>query len=291
MSESARSAAPKAANIEYPARLISDLHLGHDVSTIASTKQLAPLLKGIRTLILNGDTYEARLPRFQQRSGEMLQELICMAAEQGVSLVFLNGNHDPSDWPHDWMETAEGGVFVTHGHVLLRLVSPWSAKLRYCRAAMEAISGEYSPGDLKRMEIRFELTRRWSEVMTATEVRQAGKGLTAKLAMAMREIWPPSRPWNVAKVWLTLPNVANRFVEDFRPAARVMLFGHTHRAAWWRRNGRLLVNTGGFISFASALAVDFPEEHVVHVRRIRLVADRFVPEERVAEEIIPRGRM
>lgn len=281
--------APAAAHIQYPARLISDLHLGHDVSTITHTQQIAPLLEGIRTLILNGDTYEARLPRFRQRSGEMLQELISMAAERGVNLVFLNGNHDPSDWSHDWMETAEGGIFVTHGHVLLRLVSPWSAKLRSCRAAMEAISREYSPDDLKHMGKRFELTRRWSETMTATEVRQAGKGFAAKLAMAAREIWPPSRPWNVAKVWLTLPNIATGFLEEFRPAAKVMLFGHTHRAAWWRKHGRLLVNTGGFISFAGALAVDFPEEHVVHVRRIKRVTDQFVLGETVAEERIPKA--
>ena len=261
--------------LRFPARLISDLHLGHEVSTIQSISQLAPLLEGIQTLILNGDTFEARLPSFIERSRRMLGELQSMAAERNVDLVMLNGNHDPSQWPLDWLDLANGGVFITHGHVLLRLISPWSAKLRYCRDAMEEIAKEYSASDLKSLEKRFELTRRWSEAMIATEVRQRGTGLSAKLAMALRELWPPSRPWNVAKVWTRLPYIAGKFADEFRPAAKVMLFGHTHRAAWWRKRGRLLVNTGGFISFAGALAVDFPHEFEIHLKRIELSGGKF----------------
>jgi predicted phosphodiesterase len=259
----------------YPARLLSDLHLGHDVSSIQSADQLIPLLEGISTLILNGDTLEARLPRFQARSQALLKELQSLAAERGVALVMINGNHDPSSWPHDWLEVCEGKVFVTHGHVLLHMVSPWSAKLRACRPAMEAIAAEYSAADLANLDKRFERTRRWSEAMIATEVRQSGKGWLAKLAMAWRELWPPSRPWNVAKVWTTLPWIASRFAAEFRPACKVMLFGHTHRASWWRRNGRLLVNTGGFVSFASPLAVDLPSASLVQLRRISLRDNKF----------------
>ncbi len=262
-------------DLAYPARLLSDLHLGHEVSTIQSAGQLAPLLEGIRTLILNGDTHEARLPSFTARSTQLLAELQAMAAARGITLVMLNGNHDPSSWPHDALDLAGGKVFVTHGHVLLNMVSPWSAKLRHCRPAMQAIADEYSAADLEQLECQFERTRRWSEAMIATEVRQHGTGPFAKLAMAWRELWPPSRPWNVAKVWATLPGIASRFARKFRPQCQVMLFGHTHRAAWWRRDGRLLVNTGGFVSFASPLAVDFPDAHHLTLRRIRRTSSGF----------------
>ena len=262
--------------LQYPARLLSDLHLGHEVSTIEDCRQLAPLLEGIATLILNGDTLEARLPNFREKSHRMLGELQAMAAARNITLVMLNGNHDPSQWPHDWLELAGGGTFITHGHVFLDMVSPWSAKLHKCRPAMEAIAAEYTSEALREMETRYERTRRWSETMIATEVRQGGRGLGAKIAMALRELWPPSRPWNVAKVWTLLPFIAQRFINEFRPQARVVLFGHTHRAAWWRKNGRLLVNTGGFISFASPLAIDFPNESSVELRRIHLNDGRFV---------------
>lgn len=262
-------------SIAYPARLLSDLHLGHEVSTIQSSSQLAPLLDGISTLILNGDTLEARLPSFKARSQAMLEELQTMAKARGVELIMINGNHDPSAWPHDYLDLSEGNIFLTHGHVLLNMVSPWSAKLRACRPAMEAIAREYTPEQLRSLDARLERTRRWSETMIATEVRQKGTGWRAKLAMAWRELWPPSRPWNVAKVWTTLPFIAGRFANEFRPHCRVMLFGHTHRAAWWRRQGRLLVNTGGFVSFASPLAVDFPDPNTVLLRRIQFQGDAF----------------
>ena len=262
--------------LQYPARLLSDLHLGHEVSTIEDCRQLAPLLEGIATLILNGDTLEARLPNFREKSHRMLAGLQEMAAARNITMVMLNGNHDPSQWPLDWLELAGGATFITHGHVFLDMVSPWSAKLRKCRSAMEAIAAEYTSDALREMETRYERTRRWSETMIATEVRQGGRGLGAKIAMALRELWPPSRPWNVAKVWTLLPFIAQKFINEFRPHAKVVLFGHTHRAAWWRKNGRLLVNTGGFISFASPLAIDFPNESSVELRRIDLKDGRFV---------------
>jgi predicted phosphodiesterase len=261
--------------ITYPARLLSDLHLGHEVSTIQSSSQLAPLLDGITTLILNGDTLEARLPRFRARSQAMLEELQTMAQARGVQLVMLNGNHDPTVWPYDYLDLSDGKIFLTHGHVLLPMVSPWSAKLRACRPAMEAIARDYRPEQLGNLETRLERTRRWSEAMIATEVRQTGTGWLAKLGMAWRELWPPYRPWNVAKVWATLPSIAGRFAHEFRPQCRVMLFGHTHRAAWWRRQGRLLVNTGGFVSFTSPLAVDLPDPATVQLRRVRLKDGEF----------------
>jgi predicted phosphodiesterase len=272
----------------YPARLLSDLHLGHDVSTIQSVAQLAPLLEGIATLILNGDTVESKLASFRDRSQGMLEELRALASDRGVEVVLLNGNHDPSLWPHDWLDLAEGRVFVTHGHVLLPMVSPWSAKLRACRPAMDAIAAQFTPGDLAQMDQRFERTRRWSETMIATQVRQSGTGWSAKLGMAWRELWPPTRPWNVFKVWANLPRIAGRFVEEFRPACQVMLFGHTHRAAWWRRNGRLLVNTGGFVSFASPLAVEFPNENEVRIRRVDLRNGQFQLGKIVAKETLSK---
>ncbi len=112
--------------------------------------------------------------------------------------------------------------------------------------------------------------------MIATEVRQSGQGMVAKLKRALHELWPPSRPWNVAKVWAQLPEIATRFIEQYQPQAGLVLFGHTHRAAWWRRNGRLLVNTGGFVSFANPLAVDFLSESQAVIRRVRRRKDHWL---------------
>jgi predicted phosphodiesterase len=273
--------------LRYPARLLSDLHLGHDICPIASVTELEPLLQNIRTLILNGDTLEARLPSFQSRSRELVSALEARCGELGIDLIMVNGNHDPCAWPHDYLSLATGQVFITHGHVFLYQVSPWSSKLRHCRAEMDAITADFTPEDLLLLEKRFERTRRWSEAMIATEVRQRGNSRSAKLKMALRELWPPSRPWNVAKVWTLLPYIVNRFARQFCPDAKVILFGHTHRAAWWRKDGRLLVNTGGFVSFAKALAVDFPDASQVLLRRIERRQGQYHPGRTVAKEQFP----
>ena len=40
---------------------------------------------------------------------------------------------------------------------------------------------------------------------------------------------------------------AHRFVERFRPEAKVLLFGHFHRPGLWERGGRYLCNSGAFM--------------------------------------------
>ncbi len=46
-----------------------------------------------------------------------------------------------------------------------------------------------------------------------------------------------------------------------------MLFGHTHRGGLWRRDGRLLVNTGGFVTFAWPLIAEL-DKGTVSVFRV-----------------------
>ena len=239
-----------------PVRFLSDLHLGHDMCTLRRAGDLWPLIDGAGTLVLNGDTTEDHAPGFHQKSQDMLGELAALCTRAGAEIVCVNGNHDPDVWPHDWLDLAGGKLFVTHGHVLLRLISPWSRKIVMCRHDLERIYQDYSAVQLKEMTIRFEIARRCSLAMPPSETRQRSRSLPARVALFLREIWPPTRPWEVLKVWARLPHLANAFAQEFRPESKVVLFGHTHRAATWRRGGRLLVNTGGFVTFARPLIAE-----------------------------------
>jgi predicted phosphodiesterase len=187
----------------------------------------------------------------------MFGELQALCGRAGARMILLNGNHDPDTWPHDWMDLADGKLFVTHGHVLLRLVSPWCRDLPACRSELERIHNDYSADQRRKMETRFIIARRCCLAMPPSETRQSGRSLMARAGLLLREIWPPSRPWEVLKAWAQLPSLAAGFLREFRPAARVMLFGHTHRATVWRRGGRLLVNTGGFVTFARPLIAEW----------------------------------
>lgn len=239
-----------------PVRFLSDLHLGHDMCSLRRMAELWPLIDGAGTVVFNGDTTEEHATSFRSRSLDMFGELQALCGRAGARMILLNGNHDPDCWPHDWLDFADGKLFVTHGHVLLRLVSPWSRKLNACRSDLERIHSEYSPAQHRDMETRFAIARRCCLVMPPSETRQSDRSLKARAGLFLREIWPPSRPWEVLKVWAQLPSLAAGFLREFRPAARVMLFGHTHRAALWKRDGRLLVNTGGFVTFARPLMAE-----------------------------------
>ena len=238
-----------------PVRVLSDLHLGHDQSVVDRVAALRPLIAGGGVVVFNGDTTEARALRFRERSAEMTAALLDLCREEGVTPVMINGNHDPEHWPHDAVEGGDGRVFITHGHVLLRLVSPWSAKLRECRGEIEALLA--AAGDMAELPLpdRFALTRAVCLAMPPSETRQEGRSLRAVASLFLREIWPPRRPWEVLKVWAQLPGLADGFMERHRPDARAMVFGHTHRPAVWRRGGRWLVNTGGFVTFSRPLVV------------------------------------
>ena len=205
-----------------PVRFLSDLHLGHDMCSLRRTAALWPLIEGAGTLVLNGDTTEDRASSFRSRSLDMFGELQELCNRAGVRMVLLNGNHDPDCWPHDRLDLANDKLFVTHGHVLLRLVSPWSRKLRACRSELERIHDEYSVEQRREMETRFAIARRCSIAMPPGETRQRDRTLLARAGLFLREIWPPTRPWEVLKVWVQLPSL---FLREFRPAARVMLFG------------------------------------------------------------------
>lgn len=222
--------------------------------------ELWPLLEGAGTVVFNGDTTEEGTPEFIPRSQEMYGQLRDLCARAGAQMICLNGNHDPERWPYDWLDLAEGKLFVTHGHVFLRLISPWTRKLKICRGELERIHREYSAEQRRDMNTRFEIARRCSVAMPPCDTGQRSHNFATRMALLLREIWPPTRPWEVLKVWARLPTLAGEFVREFRPEARAVLFGHTHRAAAWRRNGRLLVNTGGFVTFAQPLLAELKDE-------------------------------
>ncbi len=250
---------PGGLTLPGPVRFLSDLHLGHDMCTLGSVAELWPLIDGAGTVVFNGDTTEERSTHFRARSMDRFAELQALCARAGAGLVCINGNHDPERWPHDWLDLADGRLFVTHGHALLRYISPWSPKTRNCIPDLERIWSEYTPEQLDCLEVRHEIARRCSLAMPPGETRQRDRGLAARISLFFREIWPPSRPLRVLQVWAGLPSTTAAFTEQFRPKARVVLVGHTHRAASWRRGGRLIVNTGGFVTFARPLLAEMKD--------------------------------
>jgi len=233
-------------------RILSDLHLGHRISRIASVESLRPLIAGTRRVVFNGDTWQELARPFRERSAVMLDELRGLCAEEGVEPVFLPGNHDPG-WPGEgWMELAGGRILVTHGDAFFPEGSPW------CREAMqqrEAVGelwrrrGEAATGPAERIVVAREMAR-----LLAAREYPKGRRIWQRAFDAVR---PPRRAFEILRVWATQADAAVDFAERYFPRAEIIIKGHFHRSGVWQRRGKLVVNLGAFMNPCRALWADF----------------------------------
>jgi predicted phosphodiesterase len=260
---------------EVPFRVLSDLHLGNDQSVVRKVSELRPLLAGGGVVIFNGDTLEQRAACYREKSAQMLGELSDLCRAEGVEPIMLNGNHDPLAWGSDALDAAGGRIFLMHGHALLRLISPWSSKVLGCLDDLEKMLAARGPMEELPLEDRLQLTRELTLRIPAAETRQGGHGLGGMAVHALREMWPPRRPWHILRTWITLPKVAAAFAARYRPGCDFMIFGHTHRSGCWQRHGRWLINTGGFVSFSQPLTVAWDGSRLA-VTTIRRSGNEFV---------------
>ncbi len=106
-------------------------------------------------------------------------------------------------------------------------------------------------------------------------------GLVAKMMFFVRELWPLSRVLLILKCWREAPRRAEKLAEAFRPNARIIIIGHTHRAGIWRIGPRIVINTGSFMMFAKRYAVDV-KNNVVSVKQIVLDGGLFVAGKEIA---------
>jgi predicted phosphodiesterase len=71
-----------------------------------------------------------------------------------------------------------------------------------------------------------------------------------------RRVWdaltPPKRAWRILKAWWQQAGAGVEFLDQYFPNSDILLIGHFHRAGWWRCRGKIVVNTGSFMSPGSA---------------------------------------
>jgi predicted phosphodiesterase len=237
-------------------RILSDLHLGHKVSRVDDVAALAPLVDGVDTLVFNGDTWQELSRDFRPRAEHQLGELRQLCAAAGTEPVFLSGNHDPG-WPGDgWLELAGGRIVVTHGDTLLHDGSPWKHEILANPDRVEAMWRAH-PEAQHDAAARIRVAR-----AIATELRSVkhprGRSLFRR---AWDAVVPPQRAWHMIDAWLRQADEGAAFCGRYFPQAEFLVIGHFHRAGCWRAGGRVVINTGAFMSPGWAGLVDwFPEE-------------------------------
>jgi hypothetical protein len=89
----------------------------------------------------------------------------------------------------------------------------------------------------------------------------------ARYATYLREAWPPWRPFQIFHYWSKVPARAVALARVFRPRARFILIGHSHFGGVWKRDMRIIINTGSFLPIAGRTLVDL-ENGRLFVRKI-----------------------
>lgn len=240
-------------------RILSDLHLGHKLSRVVDVMALRPLIEGVDVVVFNGDTWQELAHAFRPLAEQQLAELRELCAEVGAEPVFLSGNHDPG-WPGDgWLALAGGRIVVTHGDALLPDGSPWKREILSNPDRIKALWRAHSDASHDAGE-RILLAREIASEMRSVE-HPSGRSF---LRRAWDAVVPPQRALKMIDAWLRQGSEGARFCERYFPEAEFLVIGHFHRAGCWRRSGRVIINTGAFMSPGRACLVDWlPSENRV----------------------------
>lgn len=256
-------------NIDPPqgavVRFVSDLHLGHERCEAPAIATLADILtQGCDMLVLVGDTAETRVCAWQEQGKARREELRRACRERGVQVVEIAGNHDPDIGPlliNFW----GGKVVAMHGHALYKEVAPWSWEYLRHKEECHRLIASY-PDSNDKLESRLELSRAMCQ-LTAPILRR--EGIRNKYLRGLLHcFWPPQRPLNIIRCWLTCGKRAHRFAEQFFPNAQTVVLGHFHRSGHWQFGNRHIYNTGAWFRHATPYYLDMKDACVIAYKKI-----------------------
>lgn len=246
---------------EIRLRIVSDLHLGEHGSRVHRAAALAPLFEDAAQVVFNGDTVETLHLDRSAAARARKDAFDAFAATQAGRLIALTGNHDPDISPLHHLEEAGGRVLVTHGDVVFPQMTPWGWEPPFFTPEFSRRLAREKPPERARLETRLRLTK---------AAMWAIRDLAPRLQPQPLTPWKRWRVINaclhahrILRAWRAMPDAAATMLAEFRPQARVLIFGHVHRPGAWWRDGRLLINTGSATWPLGGRVVDLTDDKLV----------------------------
>lgn len=237
-------------------RILSDLHLGHPASTITRVPMIFPVIEGVTEVWFNGDTVETCSRVLAAPSLAALGEMTGYLDGKGIRWTTLPGNHDPDRGGPALRSLANGEIVVTHGDMCFRYGSPWSPwvpRIKDKLARAEAALGGFD--NAADVAARAKLAQAYAHAFEPRPRRFTGA--LGKLETILHAAWPPTTPLAILNVWINGPDMVAKWMEQFTPAAKILIMGHTHRPGIWFRRGKWIINTGAYHPFATPRIVDY----------------------------------
>lgn len=257
--------------VPTPIAVISDLHLGHPASYLIEPEMLLPVIGGARTVIVNGDCCELLTLCRRDEARAKLRRLQELCETRGIQLILLTGNHDPIVSGMHYLDLFDGKVFLTHGDALHPMVAPWSREGPIMwEERMRIARNKPDPEDLDEFMLLIKRITLVASVYTPNIKR----GILARLEMLGRFAVKPWRIIRTLEYWGNVAHYSHRLQERFRPQAKLMLIGHTHRAGVWQTKDFTLVNTGSYQPLSQPLVVQL-DEHRAVVRKVILQGNEY----------------
>ena len=253
-------------------RILSDLHLFDARTQVRDLRQLEPLLAGVRTLVINGDSCE-------MRHGATPGQVAAMRAffqERVPEVVFVTGNHDPDISDTHELLLADRRVWVTHGDICFDDLTPWGRQRLELRRRVQALLATEPSADYRELGVRFRIAREVARTVV-NEIDPGDGRFSAQLGRFWHTFFPPRQPLAMIQSWRVLPARAAALAAAQRFSAQVVVMGHVHfPGVWVNPPGPTVINTGSFFSPLGGNLVDLSGDRV-EVRRIRRQEDRFHP--------------
>ena len=254
---------------QYPIRILSDLHIGHPMSRLRDTTGLGRLFEGAGTVIFNGDSVEPFLKAGRTVARAHLERLAGHVRAAGAAPFFISGNHDPDETPHTHADALGGLVHITHGDALFDKIVPWALDGEYLANLREEAMNAHPLAGRGSLEAHLQSTRSAVRKLHRNlKERRRRKG--ALVFFLQRLFWFPRKVMAAPKAWRETPDLARRYLRQFRPHARFIVIGHTHKPGFARAGRRIVLNTGSFQFGPGAACVQL-SPHAVELLRVRRV--------------------
>jgi UDP-2,3-diacylglucosamine pyrophosphatase LpxH len=217
---------------------ISDTHLGKPGA--ATAEALRPIWQGIDELVINGDAAEVQVPWLRGEAVRQLESLDRLTKQDGVALTLISGNHDAYLTDRRCVQRADGRILAMHGDALHPAVAPWT---RFAEELAQRTEREIANSSDDTLATRLEIAQHIGHSEFLHEYVLSNLGESTLRRILARPIEVPQ----VLRYWRSEPLLAERFLQRYASKARVLILGHSHRRAVWRRGPRTIVNTGAFM--------------------------------------------
>jgi predicted phosphodiesterase len=242
-------------------RIVSDLHYAETGSRVHDLAALEPLFDDARHVVFNGDSVETRFLDIDPHTVAHKTQFDAFVAAHADRLTLITGNHDPDISERHYLDLEGGAVFVTHGDTMFPEMAPWGWEAKYFRAEQER----------RLAKLPESVREEWD-----TRLRVCKEAILAIRDLSPRFPGPSSHPWrrrlrflvairrvdSILHAWWRAPDRAARLAETYRPAARVVIVGHTHKRGVWRVRERTIINTGSWLPVLGPMAADFVDRRI-----------------------------